>query len=152
LHIKEKDMELGKAGRETVVIHSVERELLLPGAEPEEAWDSVTDPDRLGDWLGGDVDLDPAPGGEFHIRFDGGDEERAGFVEEIDPEAHRFAFWWQRPEDELSTRVEISLEEGEDGTLVRVVETSPLATLDLIGIPLPGRGAQGPTALALALA
>jgi uncharacterized protein YndB with AHSA1/START domain len=145
-------MELGKAGRETVVIHSVERELLLPGAEPNEAWESVTDTERLGDWLGGDVDLDPAPGGEFQIVFDGTEEERTGFVEEIDPDEHRFAFWWRRPEDELSTRVEISLEETDEGTLVRVVETSPMATLDLIGIPLPGRGAQGPTALALAVA
>ena len=145
-------MELGKAGRETVVIHAVERELLLPDAEPDEAWDSVTDPERLGGWLGGDVELDPVPGGEFRIRFDGGDEERVGFVEEIDADEHRFAFWWRRPEDELSTRVEISLETDEEGTLVRVVETSPMATLDLIGIPLPSRGFRGPTALALALA
>ena len=145
-------MELGKAGRETVVIHSVERELLLPDAEPDEAWKSVTDPQRLGDWLGGDVELDPVPGGEFRIRFDHGGGERTGFVEELDPDEQRFAFWWRRPEDELSTRVEISLEETDEGTLVRVVETSPMATLDLIGIPLPGRGAHGPTALALVLA
>ena len=145
-------MELGKAGRETVVIHSVERELLLPDAEPDEAWDSVTDPQRLGDWLGGEVELDPVPGGEFHIRFDGGSEEREGFVEELDADEQRFAFWWRRPEDELSTRVEISLDGANDGVLVRVVETCPLATLDVIGIPLPGHGFQGPTALALAVA
>jgi uncharacterized protein YndB with AHSA1/START domain len=144
-------MELGKAGRETVVIQSVERELLLPAAEPDEAWDSVADPERLGDWLGGDVELDPVPGGEFHISFDNGGE-REGFVEELDSEAHRFSFWWRRPDDELSTRVEISLVEAEDGTIIRVVETSPMATLDVTGIPLPGRGAQGPTALALAYA
>ena len=78
--------------------------------------------------------------------------ERTGFVEELDPESRRFSFWWRRPEDELSTRVEISLEEADDGTLVRVVETSPMATLDLIGIPLPGRGTPGPRMLAGALA
>ena len=144
-------MELGKAGRETVVIQSVERELLLPAAEPDEAWESVADPEHLGDWLGGDVELDPVPGGEFRISFDNGGE-REGFVEELDGEAHRFSFWWRRPDDELSTRVEISLVEAEDGTVVRVVETSPMATLDLTGIPLPGRSAQGPTALALAYA
>ena len=144
-------MELGKAGRETVVIQSVERELAVPG-EPDEAWEAVADPERLGDWLGGEVELDPVPGGEFRIRFDHGGGEREGFVEELDPEAHRFAFWWRRPEDELSTRVEISLEEADEGTLVRVLETSPTSVLDLIGIPLPSRGAQGPTALALAFA
>jgi uncharacterized protein YndB with AHSA1/START domain len=143
-------MELGKAGQETVVIHSVERELLVPG-EPEEAWEAVADPERLGAWLGGGVELDPVPGGDFHITFDDG-EDRTGFVEEIDDEAHRFAFWWRRPDDELATRVEISLDETEDGTLVRVVETSPMATLDLLGIPLPGFRSSGPTALALAYA
>jgi uncharacterized protein YndB with AHSA1/START domain len=143
-------MELGKAARETVVIHSVERALPVP-AEPDEAWEAVSDPERLGDWLGGDVELDPVPGGDFHVRFDDG-EERTGFVEEVDPDAHRFAFWWRRPDDELATRVEISLDETEDGTLVRVLETSPMATLDVVGIPLPSRGANGPTALALALA
>jgi uncharacterized protein YndB with AHSA1/START domain len=145
-------MELGKAARETVVIHSVERELLLPDAEPDEAWEWLIEPEHLGEWLGGDVDVDPVPGGEFHIRFDDGGGERTGFVEELDQDERRFAFWWRRPEDELSTRVEISLEETDEGTMVRVVETSPMATLDLIGIPLPSRRMNGPTALALALA
>jgi uncharacterized protein YndB with AHSA1/START domain len=145
-------MELGKAGRETVVIHSVERELLLPDADPDEAWEWLIEPEHLGEWLGGDVELDPVPGGEFRIQFDDGGEERSGFVEELDEDERRFVFWWRRPEDELSTRVEISLEESGEGTLVRVIETSPMATLDLIGIPLPSRGTGGPTALALAFA
>ena len=146
-------MELGKAGRETVVIHSVERDLVVPG-DPDEAWEAVADQERLGDWLGGEVEMDPAPGGDFHIRFDDGGE-RTGFVEEFDTEEHRFAFWWRRPDDELATRVEISLEETDDDTLVRVLETSPMATLDAIGIPLPGtgiRGQRGEEPLALALA
>ncbi len=143
-------MELGKASKETVVIHSVERDVLVPG-DADEAWEAVADPERLGDWLGGDVDLDPVPNGDFHISFDDG-SERAGFVEEFDADEHRFAFWWRAPSDELSTRVEISLDETDDGTIIRVVETSPLATLDAIGIPLPGFGTSGPTALALAYA
>src|ERR1051325_2052241 len=74
------EMELGKAGTETVVVHSVERDVELP-VEPEEAWEAVSDPERLGHWLGGDVEMDPVPGGEFHIRFDGEDGgERTGFV------------------------------------------------------------------------
>src|SRR5689334_8578316 len=145
-------MDLGKAAQDTVVIHSVERELLLPDAEPDEAWEWLIEPDHLGEWLGGDVEVDPVPGGDFKIRFDDGGEERTGFVEEVDDDERRFAFWWRRPEDELSTRVEISLDETDDGALVRVVETSPMATLDLIGIPLPSRRLNGPTALALALA
>jgi uncharacterized protein YndB with AHSA1/START domain len=145
-------MELGKAGTETVVIHSVERDVARP-VEPEEAWEAVSDSERLGDWLGGDVEMEPVPGGEFRIRFDGDDAgERVGFVEEIDHEERRLSFWWRRPEDELATRVQIELEEHDEGTVVRVVETSPLATLDLIGIPLPAPRARGPLALALAYA
>jgi uncharacterized protein YndB with AHSA1/START domain len=143
-------MELGRAGQETVVIHSVERDVLVPG-EADEAWEAVADPERLGDWLGGDVEFDPVPGGDFHIGFEDG-SERTGFVEELDADEHRFAFWWRRPDDELATRVEISLDETDDGTHVRVIETSPLATLDLLGIPLPGFGSRGPTAVALAYA
>jgi uncharacterized protein YndB with AHSA1/START domain len=146
-------MELGKARTETVVVHQVERELLLP-AELDEAWEAVADPQRLGDWLGGEVEMDPTPGGDFRILLDDG-EERVGWVEEIE-HAERFSFWWRRPEEQVATRVEISVAEAEGGTLVRVVETSPLATLDLIGIPLPSRGfeggtsAHGPLALAFA--
>jgi len=154
-------MELGKAGTETVVIHSVERDVALP-VEPDEAWEAVSDPERLGDWLGGDVEMDPVPGGEFRIRFDGEDGEegaersddageRVGFVEEIDHGERRLSFWWRRPDDELATRVQIELEETTDeGTVVRVIETSPLATLDLIGIPLPAPRTHGPLALAYA--
>ena len=140
-------MELGKARKEAVVIHEVEREVMLDAA-PEEVWEAVSDPGRLCEWLGGEVELEPVPGGELHVRFPDG-EERTGFVEEVEP-AERLAFWWRRPCEDLSTRVQIELSEHEDGTLVRVLEASPLATLDLVGVPLPGRGMEGPVALALA--
>jgi uncharacterized protein YndB with AHSA1/START domain len=145
--MKETPMELGKARKEAVVIHEVEREVVLD-ATPEEAWEALSDPGRLGEWLGGEVELEPVPGGELHIRFDDG-EERRGFVEELEP-AERLAFWWRRPGEDLSTRVQIELSQHEEGTLLRVLETSPLATLDLVGIPLPGSGMEGPVALALA--
>jgi uncharacterized protein YndB with AHSA1/START domain len=146
-------MELGKARKETFVVHEVERELLVP-AEPDEAWHAVADPERLGEWLGGAVEVDPTPGGDLRVELEDGGE-RVGWVEEIEP-GERLSFWWRRPDEQVATRVEISLSEAEGGTLVRVVETSPLATLDLIGIPLPGPGlgggtaARGPLALALA--
>ena len=138
-------MELGKARNETIVVHEVEREIELP-VEPDEAWDSVVD----GEWLGGEAEIDLVPGGDLRIG------EREGWVEEVEP-GERLSFWWRLPDEQVATRVEISLTEtDEGGTLIRVVETSPLATLDLIGIPLPGRGfgggtsAYGPRALAYA--
>ncbi len=137
-------MELGKAGKETIAIHEVEREVELP-VEPEKAWESVVD----GEWLGGEAEIDLVPGGDLRI----GDRE--GWVEEVAP-GERLIFWWRLPDEQVATRVEISLTETDEGTLVRVVETSPLATLDVIGIPLPsyrlggGTSAQGPLALAYA--
>jgi uncharacterized protein YndB with AHSA1/START domain len=138
-------MELGKAGNETFVVHEVEREIELP-APPDEAWESVTD----AEWLGGEAEIDLVPGGDLRIG------EREGWVEEVEP-GERLSFWWRLPEEQVATRVEITLTETEEGgTLIRVVETSPLAMLDVVGIPLPGRGfgggtsAHGPLALAYA--
>jgi uncharacterized protein YndB with AHSA1/START domain len=138
-------MELGKAGKETYVVQEVEREVELP-VGPEEAWESVVD----AEWLGGDAEIDLVPGGDLRIG------EREGWVEEVEP-GERLSFWWRLPEEQVATRVEISLTETEDGgTLIRVVETSPLAMLDVVGIPLPGRrfgggtSARGPLALAYA--
>jgi uncharacterized protein YndB with AHSA1/START domain len=135
-------MELGKARKENITVHEVRRELELP-VDRDEAWDAVADPERLGEWLGGDAEIDLTPGGDLQIG------DRIGFVEEVEP-GERLSFWWRLPDDNFSTRVAIELDDAEDGTVVRVIETSPLATLDLVGIPLPSRGTPGPTALALA--
>jgi uncharacterized protein YndB with AHSA1/START domain len=99
---------------------TVEREIIV-GGTPEEAWRAVLE----SDWLGENARVDPRPGGEVA----GG--ERSGFVEEVDA-PRRLAFWW-RSADEDATRVEIDLEEREDGTVVRVTESRPLALLDLYG-------------------
>ena len=37
----------------------VEREATLP-ADPDEVWEALTDEDRLAEWLGDDVELDPS--------------------------------------------------------------------------------------------
>ena len=119
-------------------MEAVEREIVL-GGTAEEAWRAVVE----SDWLGEDARVDPRPGGEV----EGGG--RSGFVEEAEP-PRRLAFWW-RIGDEDATRVEIELEEREDGTLVRVTESRPLALLDLYGpeVVLGVRGTdQGPMALA----
>jgi uncharacterized protein YndB with AHSA1/START domain len=56
----------------------------------------------------------------------GDGEERHVVVEEVEPE-RRFAFVWGEPEpsvaDEGSSRVQIELEEIDDGTRVTVTET-----------------------------
>ena len=96
------------------------REITLP-ATAEEVWRSLEEPA----WLGGDASIELHPDGEVRAG------DRTGFVEEVDEE-RRLVFWWAAP-DEDSTRVELSLEEDGDVTHVRVVESRPLAMLDLYG-------------------
>jgi len=63
----------------------------------------------------------------------------------------RLVFWWSAPGEE-ATRVEIDLDELDDGTRVRVTESRPLAILDgrdlAVEFDGAGDGAAGPLALA----
>jgi uncharacterized protein YndB with AHSA1/START domain len=97
------------------------KEITLP-ASPEEVWESLAEPA----WLGEDASIDLRPDGDVAAG------DRTGFVEEVE-ESRRLVFWWSAP-DEDATRVELELEEDGDETIVRVVESRPLAMLDLYGV------------------
>jgi uncharacterized protein YndB with AHSA1/START domain len=105
--------------------HAIERQLTVPET-PEEVWESLAEPD----WLGEEALIELRPSGEVRAG------ERTGFVEEVEP-PRRLSFWWSEEGDE-STRVEIELEEAPEGTCVRVTESRPLAVLDLRGPALTG--------------
>ena len=132
----------------------IEREMDLP-APIEMVWEAVTDPRWLGDWLADEVSLELWPGGDARFAIDG--RVRTGWVEEVsgppapgrDSAEARLAFWWAE-DGEPASRVELSLTRVEHGTRLRVVETRPLALLDLVGIPLPGQGGRryGPALVA----
>lgn len=103
-------------------------ETVVP-ADVDEAWEAVTDPDRMGDWLGDDALIELEPGGDFEITV--GDERREGFVEEVEA-PRRLVFWWSADDAEAS-RVEIDLVPDGDETRVRVIESRPLHALDAGG-------------------
>ena len=113
--------------------HVVERELVVPES-PDEVWRSLARPE----WLGPDAAIEPVPAGEVKAG------ERRGFVEEVEP-PRRLVFWWSAPGEE-SSRVELEIDEVEEGTRVRVTESRPLALLDArgrdlaleLGVPRPG--------------
>jgi len=118
---------------------TIQREIELP-ASVETVWQAVTDPDSLAEWLADEVELELWPGGD--ARFVSGEEVKTGWVEEISPPgvdgSGRLAFWWA-VDDEPASRVCFSVtRRDEDSTLLRIVETRPLAVLDLVGVPLPG--------------
>jgi uncharacterized protein YndB with AHSA1/START domain len=132
----------------------IEREIQLP-ATVQTVWQALTDPDCLSEWLADEVWLELRPGGE--ARFVSGEEVKTGWVEEVSPPGEdgpgtgRLAFWWGVG-DEPASRVSFSVtSRDEGGSVVRIVETRPLAVLDLVGVPLPGHGGHsyGPALVAV---
>jgi uncharacterized protein YndB with AHSA1/START domain len=125
--------------------HKVERDLDLP-AGIEQAWQALTESQWLERWLADEVELELWPGGKARFRV--GETERRGWVEEVSapsnrdpsdrPHSGRLVFWWAE-DDEPASRVELTVTPaGEQTTSICVVETRPLADLDLIGLPGPG--------------
>jgi uncharacterized protein YndB with AHSA1/START domain len=90
-------------------------------APPEEVWESLAEPD----WLGDDAAIDLRPAGDVRAG------DRTGFVEEVE-QPRRLVFWWSEPGED-ATRVEVELEDEGEATVVRVTESRPLALLDLRG-------------------
>jgi uncharacterized protein YndB with AHSA1/START domain len=96
------------------------REITLP-APVDEVWRSLAEPA----WLGEDARIDLRPDGEVRAG------DRTGFVEEVEEES-RLVFWWSNPGEE-SSRVELELTEDGEETHLHVVESRPLALLDVYG-------------------
>jgi uncharacterized protein YndB with AHSA1/START domain len=101
---------------------SVSRSIVLPVA-PEQAWDALTRPGELAEWLADEVvcedDLDE--GSEALLRWDDG-QQRLAVVEAAD-EPRRLTFRWRADGTADETRVEFTLVELPHGTLLTVVES-----------------------------
>jgi uncharacterized protein YndB with AHSA1/START domain len=95
----------------------IEREIVVPES-PAEVWEALTEPERLEEWFATEVELDARPGGTGVFRWADGEEQRAT-VREAEPEERLVLDWDEGGE------VVLELEEVPDGTLLRVVETSP---------------------------
>jgi uncharacterized protein YndB with AHSA1/START domain len=96
----------------------VTREIVFPVA-PDEVWEALTDPEQLEEWFANDVELDAQEGGEGVFRWDDGEERRATVVEAAPGE--RLVLDW----DDDDGRVELTLEEIEEGTRLFVRESTP---------------------------
>jgi uncharacterized protein YndB with AHSA1/START domain len=95
----------------------VTREIVFP-VPPDEVWEALTDPEQLEEWFANDVELDAREGGEGVFRWDDGEERHATVVEAAPGD--RLVLDW----DEEGT-VELTLEEVEEGTRLRVRESTP---------------------------
>jgi uncharacterized protein YndB with AHSA1/START domain len=95
----------------------ISREIVLPTTR-EDAWDALTDPERLEEWFANEVTLELREGGAAEFRWADGDVRR-GAVETVRQEELLVLRW---DDDGL---VELSLTDAVGGTAVRVRETAP---------------------------
>ena len=75
---------------ETVELGAVRRTVLLP-APVETVWAALTEAGQLSAWLGGDVDLEPFPGGQIVVSEDG--RLRRGVIVDLEPLRHLEICW-----------------------------------------------------------
>jgi len=101
-------------------------------APAETVWEALSQPDELGAWLGGDVELDVQPGGVGTAALPDG--MWSILVTAAEPGARLSWLWW-RTDGELSS-VEFSLLPAGDATVLTVVERC---------CTLPAAGASGGT-------
>lgn len=92
----------------------VRRSVMLP-ASVEVVWAALTEADHLSAWLGGDVHLDPFPGGQVAVREDG--RLRRGVIVDLEPLRHleirwlppsrRIGFLWGPDDDPAASGGEV---------------------------------------------
>jgi uncharacterized protein YndB with AHSA1/START domain len=100
-------------------MESVVREVFLD-ADPSEVWDAVTSPEQLEEWFGAEPQGEIAPGELVRFTTPDGVERRA-VIERMD-EPRELIFRWLPTADEPPSRVDITIDETADGSILRVVE------------------------------
>ena len=100
----------------------IEREVQLPNP-PVEVWEAVIDPGRLGEWLGGELEVSLRPGGRGSFRSPDGAARRL-IVLHVD-HRHELSFsWWPETDAGSASTVTITIDEHDaGGSTVRVHET-----------------------------
>jgi uncharacterized protein YndB with AHSA1/START domain len=109
-------------------MHQVAREIHVP-RPAEEVWEVVADPERLGVWLGGDLELELRPGHRGSFRSPDGRTRRV-FVLGVDDGRELSFRWWPDTDAGGASTVTITVDErGEGESTVRVRETRAPALL-----------------------
>lgn len=107
---------------------AVEREVRI-AARPETVFEFFTDPEKQVLWMGRKAELDARPGGIYDVEINDQAHALGEFVEVVPPSRVVFTFGWagQQADGEGahavppgSSRVEVTLEDVGDGTLVRL--------------------------------
>ena len=109
-------------------MEQVDREVQLP-TPPGEVWEAVIDPARLGEWLGGELDISLHPGGRGSFRSPDGVARRVIVLHVDDGHELSFSWWPERATGSASTVTIIVDEDDTGGSTVRVHETRAQAML-----------------------
>jgi uncharacterized protein YndB with AHSA1/START domain len=100
----------------------IERKIRI-NARPETVFAFWTDPSRMAQWMGRDIQLDPRPGGAMRIDYNGADIASGEFVE-VDPPSRIVLTWgWEAPGDATppgASTVEVDFVPDGDGTILRL--------------------------------
>lgn len=109
-------------GAAVVIEGVIDREIRID-ARPETVFAFWTDPDRMARWMGRTIRLDPRPGGELRIDYNGEDVASGTFVD-VDPPIRLVLTWgWEATGDPTppgSSRVEVDFVPDGTGTIVRL--------------------------------
>ena len=107
----------------------IQREVRI-AARPETVFAFWTDPAKMARWMGRNIRLDPQPGGELRIDYNGSDIARGLFVT-VDPPSRIVLTWgWEAPGDPTppgASTVEVDFVADGDATIVRLRHTGLVA-------------------------
>lgn len=93
----------------------------LNGVEPSEAIRAFTDPALLREWWGGELELDPVPGGDYVVRFESQGWTLNGKVLSYDPESKlTFTWTWEHHSDAPLRGVKVRAQPAEGGTRLEI--------------------------------
>lgn len=98
---------------------AIEREVEL-AAPPELVWERITDSSMISEWMGGDVEIEPRPGGRITFSPEGGPDVW-GTIEEVI--VHERIQWSWRTDEGRPSLIEFELSPAEETTIVTVRET-----------------------------
>jgi uncharacterized protein YndB with AHSA1/START domain len=104
------------------IADAVVRSIVLD-ADRDAVWQAISSDDGLAGWLAESARVDLRPGGEGSIRFAGGHDRRV-LVDEVELGRSISFRWAPDAMPEAETRVELRLEDSDDGgTRITVSET-----------------------------
>ena len=81
--------------------YSMEASVEVPAA-PAEVFEYFTDPGRYVSWMGAEARLEPAPGGQYHVRMLDGFQAAGEFVRVDQP--HQVVFTWGFADEEAASK------------------------------------------------